>query len=60
MSLIVNNCIALFLLLSIRERGPTLAPTSGELIQPPSEGFDLRHAAEEDIRARGCTAATGC
>jgi hypothetical protein len=37
-----------------------LAPTSGELIRPPSASIDLRHAAEEDNRARGCcTAATG-
>jgi hypothetical protein len=36
-----------------------LVPTSGELIRPPSASFDLRHAAEEDNRARGCTAATG-
>jgi hypothetical protein len=37
-----------------------LAPTSGELIRPPSASTDLRHAAEEDSSARGsCTAATG-
>jgi hypothetical protein len=36
-----------------------LAPTSGELIRPPSASIDLRHAAAEDNRARGCcTAAT--
>jgi hypothetical protein len=34
---------------SIREQGPTLAPTSGELIRPPSASIDLRHATEEDI-----------
>jgi hypothetical protein len=33
---------------SIREQGPTLAPTSGKLIRPPSASIDLRHAAEED------------
>jgi hypothetical protein len=44
---------------SIREQGPTLAPTSGELIRPLSASIDLRHAAEEDSSARGCTAATG-
>jgi hypothetical protein len=38
-----------------------LAPTSGELIRPPSASCDLRHTAEENFfRARGCTAATGC
>jgi hypothetical protein len=30
-SLIINNCVALFLMCSIREQGPTLAPTSSEL-----------------------------
>jgi hypothetical protein len=35
-----------------------LAPTSGELIRPPSASCDLRHAAEESFRTRGCTAAT--
>jgi hypothetical protein len=29
--LIVNNCVALFLMYSIREQRPTLAPTFGEL-----------------------------
>jgi hypothetical protein len=29
-----------------------LAPTSGELIRPPSASIDLRHAAEEDSSAR--------
>jgi hypothetical protein len=33
-----------------------LAPTSGELIRPPSASCDLCHAAEESFRARGCTA----
>jgi hypothetical protein len=47
------------LMYSIREQGPTLAPTSGELIRPPSASIDLRHAAEEDSSARGCIAATG-
>jgi hypothetical protein len=37
---------------SIQEQGPTLAPTSGELIRPPSASIDLRHAAEEDSMAR--------
>jgi hypothetical protein len=37
-----------------------LAPTSGELIRPPSASTDLRHAAEESFSARGyCAAATG-
>jgi hypothetical protein len=37
-----------------------LAPTTGELIRPPSASRDLRHATEENFfRARGCTAATG-
>jgi hypothetical protein len=37
-----------------------LAPTSGELIRPPSASPDLRHAAEESFSARGCcVAATG-
>jgi hypothetical protein len=37
-----------------------LEPTSGELIRPPSASIDLRHAAEEENRARGCcTTATG-
>jgi hypothetical protein len=41
-------------------KSPTLAPTSGELIRPPSASTDLRHVTEEDNRARGCcTAATG-
>jgi hypothetical protein len=44
---------------SIREQGPTLAPTSGELIRLPSASIDLRHAAEEDNSAVGCTAAIG-
>jgi hypothetical protein len=34
-----------------------LAPTSGELIRPPSANTDLRHAAEEDNSARGCCTA---
>jgi hypothetical protein len=39
---------------------PTLAPTSGELIRPPSASCDFRHVAEENFfRARSCTAATG-
>jgi hypothetical protein len=38
---------------------PTLAPASGELIRPPLASIDLRYVAEEDIGARGCTAATG-
>jgi hypothetical protein len=39
---------------------PTLAPTSDELIRPPSASSDLRHAVEESFSARGCcTAATG-
>jgi hypothetical protein len=59
MSLIVNNCVALFLMYSIREQGPTLAPTSGELIRPPSASIDFRNAAEEDNGARGYFAATG-
>jgi hypothetical protein len=29
-----------------------LAPTSGELIRPPSASIDLRHATEEDSSAR--------
>jgi hypothetical protein len=29
-----------------------LAPTSGELIRPPSASCDLRHASEESFRAR--------
>jgi DNA repair exonuclease SbcCD ATPase subunit len=29
-----------------------LAPTSGELIRPPSASYDLRHAVEESFRAR--------
>jgi hypothetical protein len=42
---------------SATKHGPN---TSGELIRPPSASIDLRHAAEEDNRARGCcTAATG-
>jgi hypothetical protein len=44
---------------SIREQGLTLAPTSDELIRPPSASIDLRHDAEEDSSARGCTVATG-
>jgi hypothetical protein len=41
-------------------KSPTLAPTSGELIRPPSASTDLCHVTEEDNRARGCcTAATG-
>jgi hypothetical protein len=44
---------------SIREQGPTLAPTSGELIRPPLASIDLRHAVEENSSARSCTAATG-
>jgi hypothetical protein len=37
-----------------------LAPTSGELIRPPSASPDLRHATEESFSAKGCcTAATG-
>jgi hypothetical protein len=44
---------------SIREQGPTLAPTSGELIRPPSTNINLRHAAEEDNSTRGYPAATG-
>jgi hypothetical protein len=44
---------------SIREQGPTLAHTSGELIRPPLASIDLRHAVEEDNSARGCTAAAG-
>jgi hypothetical protein len=44
---------------SIREQGPTLVPTSDELIRPPSASIDLRHVAEEDSGARGCIAATG-
>jgi hypothetical protein len=37
-----------------------LAPTSGELIRPPSASTNLRHAAEEDNCARDCcTSATG-
>jgi hypothetical protein len=55
----INNCVALFLVYSIREQGQTLAPTSGELIRPPSASIDLRHATEEDSNARGCIAATG-
>jgi hypothetical protein len=35
-----------------------LAPTSDELIRPPSASCDLHHAVEESFRARGCTAAT--
>jgi hypothetical protein len=35
-----------------------LAPTSGELIRPPSASTDLRHAAEEDNYAKGCCTAT--
>jgi hypothetical protein len=35
-----------------------LAPTSGELIRPPSASTNLRHAAEESFSARGCCAAT--
>jgi hypothetical protein len=35
-----------------------LAPTSGELIRPPSASCDLRHATEESFRARGCAATT--
>jgi hypothetical protein len=58
-SLIINNCVALFLMYSIREQGPTLASTSGELIRPPWASIDLRYVAEEDNSARGCTAATG-
>jgi hypothetical protein len=49
----------LFLMYSIREQGPTLAPTSGELIRPPSASIDFRNAAEEDNGARGYFAATG-
>jgi hypothetical protein len=49
----------LFLMYSIREQGPTLAPTSGELIRPPSASIDLCHAIEEDSSAKGCTATTG-
>jgi hypothetical protein len=44
---------------SIQEQGPTLAPTSGELIRPPSTSIDFRNAAEEDNGARGCPVATG-
>jgi hypothetical protein len=37
-----------------------LAPSSSELIRPPSASTDLRHAAEESFCARGCcTAAIG-
>jgi hypothetical protein len=49
----------LFLMYNIREQGPTLAPTSGELNRPPSASIDFRNAAEEDNGARGCHAATG-
>jgi hypothetical protein len=44
---------------SIREQGPTLVPTSGELNRPPSASIDFRNAVEEDNGARGCPAATG-
>jgi hypothetical protein len=54
-SLIINNCVALFLMYSIREQGPTLAPTSCELIRPHSASIDLRHATEEDNSDRGYT-----
>jgi hypothetical protein len=42
-----------------REQGPTLAPTSGELIRPPSASIDFHNATEEDYGARGYPAATG-
>jgi hypothetical protein len=32
---------------SIREQGPTLAPTSGELNRPPSASIDFRNATKE-------------
>jgi hypothetical protein len=45
---------------AFEDKSPTLAPTSGELIRPPSARLDLRHAAEESFSARSCcTAATG-
>jgi hypothetical protein len=36
-----------------------LAPTSGELIRPPSANIDFHNVVEEDNGARGCPAATG-
>jgi hypothetical protein len=44
---------------NIREQGPTLAPTSGELNRPPSASIDFCNAAEEDNGAEGCPTATG-
>jgi hypothetical protein len=45
--------------IAFKNQGPTLAPTSGELIRPPLASIDLRHAIEEDSSARGYTTATG-
>jgi hypothetical protein len=44
-----------------REVTPEFVNTSKEIFIPQIQGvtIDLRHAAEEDSRARGCTAATG-
>jgi hypothetical protein len=55
----IDNHVVLFLMYSIWEQGPTLAPTSRELNRPPSASIDFRNAAEEDNSARGCPAATG-
>jgi hypothetical protein len=44
---------------SIREQGPTLAPTSGELNRPPSASINFRNVVEEVNGARGCPVATG-
>jgi hypothetical protein len=44
---------------NIQEQGPTLVPTSGELIQPPSARIDFHNAAEEDNGVRGYPVATG-
>jgi hypothetical protein len=38
-------------LIAFENKSPTLAPTSGELIRPPSASYDLRHAAEEHARS---------
>jgi hypothetical protein len=43
---------------SIREQGPTLAPTSSELIRPPLASINFRNASKDDNGARGCPAAT--
>jgi hypothetical protein len=44
---------------SIREQGATLAPTSSELIRPPSASIDFHNAVEEDNGASGSPTATG-